>query len=103
MPGRGRRRTGIGIPAEETGLVFDEFYRASNARETDKEGTGLGLSIVQAIARAHGGQVSVESEVGKGTTFRVVLPLSPADPAPAAPAPGQAVASADDPPADDVS
>lgn len=95
--------TGIGIPTEETGLVFDEFYRASNARETGKEGTGLGLSIVQAIARAHGGQVSVESEVGKGTTFRVVLPLSPADPAPAAPAPGQAAPSAELRPADDVS
>jgi signal transduction histidine kinase len=77
---RGRRveltvsDTGIGIPREEREQVFDEFYRATNARETGKEGTGLGLSIVKAIADAVGGELSVESEVGKGSCFRVLLP-----------------------------
>jgi len=66
--------TGIGIPQEEQDLIFQDFYRASNARQTQKDGTGLGLSIVRAIAEAHGGHVQLESEVGKGTTFRVWLP-----------------------------
>jgi signal transduction histidine kinase len=68
--------TGIGIPEGEVQEVFEDFYRASNARETGQEGTGLGLSIVQAIAKAHGGEIWVESEVGAGATFRVVLPAS---------------------------
>lgn len=71
--------TGIGIPAAEKERIFEEFYRASNARESGKEGTGLGLSIVQAIASAQGGEVSMESEVGAGTTFRVPLPAAPPD------------------------
>jgi len=66
--------TGIGIPAEEMDRIFDEFYRASNAREARKEGTGLGLSIVKATVEGHGGQITVTSEVGAGTTFRVLLP-----------------------------
>jgi signal transduction histidine kinase len=76
--------SGIGIPVEEQSRIFDDFYRAGNARESGKEGTGLGLSIVQAITHAHGGRVSVESRVGFGSTFRVLLPLSPPQkPAPA--------------------
>ena len=71
--------TGIGIPAAEKERIFEEFYRASNARESGKEGTGLGLSIVQAIASAQGGEVAMESEVGAGTTFRVLLPAAPPD------------------------
>jgi len=66
--------TGMGIPEEERELIFDEFYRSSNVREANREGTGLGLSIVRAIARAHGGEVSVESQMGVGSTFLVVLP-----------------------------
>jgi signal transduction histidine kinase len=66
--------SGIGIPPEEQQLVFDEFYRARNARESGKEGTGLGLSIVKAVTRAHRGQVAIESAVGAGTTIRVQLP-----------------------------
>jgi signal transduction histidine kinase len=65
--------TGIGIREEDLPSIFEEFYRAENARGSGKEGTGLGLSIVQAIAKAHGGEVSVESKVGEGTTFRVTL------------------------------
>lgn len=72
--------SGIGIPPEEQQLVFDEFYRARNARQSGKEGTGLGLSIVRAVTRAHGGQVAVESAVGAGTTVRVQLPRASAQP-----------------------
>ena len=66
--------TGIGIPEDEREEIFGEFYRAASARETGKEGTGLGLSIVKAIVEAFGGELSVESAVGKGTCFRVDLP-----------------------------
>lgn len=66
--------TGIGIPQAERDEIFEEFYRATNARESGKDGTGLGLSIVKAIAQTHDGEVSFESEEGKGTSFRVLLP-----------------------------
>ncbi len=66
--------TGIGIPQGESDEVFEEFYRATNARESGKDGTGLGLSIVKAIAQTHGGEVSFDSEEGAGTSFRVLLP-----------------------------
>lgn len=61
--------TGIGIPAEELPRIFDEFYRCKNAEAMEKEGTGLGLSIVKEILRAHQGEIWVESEIGKGTSF----------------------------------
>ena len=67
--------TGIGIPADELGHVFEEFFRATNARASEKDGTGLGLSIVSQIARQHGGEISVKSEEGRGSTFTVTLPL----------------------------
>ena len=66
--------TGIGIPADELGNVFGEFFRASNALKTEKEGTGLGLSIVKQIVEQHGGEISVESQEGQGTRFTVILP-----------------------------
>ena len=66
--------TGIGIPADELGNVFDEFFRASNAKKTEKDGTGLGLSIVKQIVERHGGEISVQSQEGHGTTFTVTLP-----------------------------
>jgi len=66
--------TGIGIPEDELPNIFEEFYRAENARKFEKEGTGLGLSIVKNIVEMHGGTVSVESKVGQGTTFQVFLP-----------------------------
>lgn len=64
---------GIGIAPEEHERIFDRFHRAAG-RPPDRQGFGLGLSIVQELARAHGGRVEVESAVGKGSTFRVVLP-----------------------------
>jgi len=67
--------TGIGIPPEDQEHLFEEFFRASNAREFVQEGTGLGLSIVREIVEAHGGQIACASEPGKGTRFTVTLPL----------------------------
>ncbi|HST41813.1 MAG TPA: ATP-binding protein [Conexibacter sp.] len=67
--------TGIGIPAAEQARLFDRFFRASTAVAQEIPGIGLGLSICQAIAEGHGGRIKVESEVGVGTTFRVLLPL----------------------------
>ncbi|HLB75288.1 MAG TPA: ATP-binding protein [Sedimentisphaerales bacterium] len=66
--------TGIGIPADEVGSVFEEFFRASNARRSEKDGTGLGLSIVKQIVERHGGKINVQSKEGEGTTFTVILP-----------------------------
>jgi len=66
---------GIGIPKESINHLFEEFYRAPNAKAVQREGTGLGLSIVKETAASFGGKVSVESELGKGTTFKVTIPL----------------------------
>ncbi|HEX9030151.1 MAG TPA: HAMP domain-containing sensor histidine kinase, partial [Anaerolineales bacterium] len=80
--------TGPGIPAEDIPHIFDRFYRVDKARSRNPQdgpndvpeeerptGSGLGLSIAQWIARAHGGEIRVSSELGKGTTFEVNLPL----------------------------
>ena len=66
---------GWGIPEEHLGRVFERFYRVDKARSRKAGGTGLGLAIVKHIAQAHGGRVSVESAVGKGSTFRIHLPM----------------------------
>jgi two-component system phosphate regulon sensor histidine kinase PhoR len=64
--------TGIGIPAEELERLFERFYKSDRARRS--EGTGLGLAIAKHIVQAHGGTITVESEEGHGSTFRIVLP-----------------------------
>ncbi|HXF81779.1 MAG TPA: HAMP domain-containing sensor histidine kinase [bacterium] len=69
--------SGPGIPPEDLPHVFQRFYRGSRARST-AGGVGLGLAIVASLVRAMGGEVAVQSAAGRGTTFRVVLPLSPA-------------------------
>ena len=67
--------SGIGIDAEHLSHIFDRFYRVDKARNRMDGGTGLGLAIVKWIAEAHGGGITVTSEVGKGSTFSVRLPV----------------------------
>jgi len=66
---------GIGIPAEEIPHLFQKFFRAKNATAMYVDGTGLGLFIIKEVAQGHGGDVWVESEVGKGTEFFIKLPI----------------------------
>jgi two-component system sensor histidine kinase SenX3 len=65
---------GPGIAAEHLGRVFERFYRVDDARSRGTGGTGLGLAIVRHIALLHGGDVSVTSEVGVGSTFTLSIP-----------------------------
>jgi len=68
------RDTGVGIEPEELTRVFERFHRVPNARSRTNEGTGIGLALVQELVKLHGGTIGVESTVGKGTTFTVVIP-----------------------------
>lgn len=69
------RDTGEGIPPEEQEQIFDRFYRGDKARRQTGE-SGLGLAIARSLVEAHGGSIAVQSEVGKGSTFTVILPAS---------------------------
>ena len=68
--------TGIGIPAAALPHIFERFFRVDEARSRDAGGAGLGLAIIKSICAAHGGQVHVESTEGKGSRFKVELPLA---------------------------
>ncbi len=68
--------TGIGLTAAEAAQVFDPFYRAASAEQLSVPGRGLGLTIARAVIEHHGGQISVESVAGEGSTFRFTLPVS---------------------------
>jgi two-component system, OmpR family, sensor histidine kinase SenX3 len=70
------RDHGIGIPSRDLERIFERFYRVDRARSRETGGTGLGLSIVRHVAQVHGGDVTVESTEGEGSTFRLRLPLA---------------------------
>jgi len=63
----------MGIEKEEIPRIFERFYRVNKARDRNSGGTGLGLAIVKHLMEAHRGKVTVESDLGKGTTFSVEL------------------------------
>jgi signal transduction histidine kinase len=66
--------TGIGMSPEVQERIFEKFYRSREARDVEAQGLGLGLSLVQELIQAHGGRIEVQSALGVGSTFRVVLP-----------------------------
>jgi two-component system phosphate regulon sensor histidine kinase PhoR len=68
--------TGVGIAPEEISQLFERYKQVSSAKRTKQKGTGLGLSICKLIVQSHGGRMSVESEVGKYTTFHFTLPIA---------------------------
>lgn len=68
--------TGIGIPRESLDKIFDRFYRVDQSRSRTQGGSGLGLAIVKALVEKHNGTISVSSEMGKGSTFTMTLPLA---------------------------
>jgi heavy metal sensor kinase len=70
--------SGVGIPEEEQGKIFERFYRVDKARSRAHGGAGLGLAIAQWIVTQHGGSIQVESQPGQGATFRVELPMAAA-------------------------
>jgi two-component system phosphate regulon sensor histidine kinase PhoR len=67
--------TGFGIPAADLPFIFNRFYRVREGKNIEMEGNGLGLAIVKSITEQHGGQIRVESEVDKGTSFSISLPI----------------------------
>jgi signal transduction histidine kinase len=72
---------GLGIAPSEQDRIFDPFYRGKDARAAQIRGNGLGLSLVKHIIEKHGGRVSVESKIGRGSAFAVILPACVEEPA----------------------
>jgi PAS domain S-box-containing protein len=70
--------TGVGIPAEEIGKLFNRFHRVASTRGRSQEGTGIGLALIRELAGLHKGTVTVHSEIGHGSRFRVCMPLGSA-------------------------
>ncbi len=68
--------TGVGIAPDELPKVFEKFFRSPDPRVQEQTGTGLGLALAQEVVRLHGGRITVESEINKGSTFTMLLPLS---------------------------
>jgi signal transduction histidine kinase len=79
------RDSGVGIPADKLPKIFEKFYQVDNSAQPRSVGSGLGLAIAREIVEAHGGTITAESEVGKGTMFRVTLPERPPAPRAAEP------------------
>ncbi len=67
--------TGVGIPKEQLPKIFDRFYQVDGSHTREQEGTGIGLSLTKELVELHKGKIEVESEEGKGTTFRISFPL----------------------------
>jgi PAS domain S-box-containing protein len=67
--------TGVGIPKEEVNKIFERFHRIQNVQGRSQEGTGIGLALVQELVKLHHGTITVDSEVGKGSTFTISLPI----------------------------
>jgi signal transduction histidine kinase len=72
------RDSGVGIPSEQLPRIFERFHRVPNAKSRTHEGSGIGLALVQELVRLHEGRMTVESEVGEGTTFTVTMPAGSA-------------------------
>jgi signal transduction histidine kinase len=72
------RDTGIGIPKPEVGRVFERFHQVPDTRSRTHEGSGIGLTLVRELAALHGGEIAVDSTVGRGTTFTVTVPFGTA-------------------------
>jgi two-component system sensor histidine kinase ChiS len=68
--------TGVGIPPEDLARLFDKFEQARSRATRGEKGTGLGLYITRQLVELHGGEISVESEVGKGSTFSFTIPIA---------------------------
>jgi signal transduction histidine kinase len=68
--------TGEGIPAEELENIFERFHRVDKSRSRQTGGTGLGLTIAKSLVEAHKGEISVQSEPGKGSRFSFTVPVS---------------------------
>ena len=73
------RDTGIGIAADDRERVFEEFRQVGRDPERAREGTGLGLTLTKRFVELHGGRIWVESEPGKGSTFRFTIPMRTAE------------------------
>ncbi len=86
--------TGIGIAREHLARITERFYRVDGSRSRDTGGTGLGLSIVKHVVQRHGGEVDIQSEPGRGSSFRLLLPPSRVRPGGAVPAAAAGIAAA---------
>lgn len=73
------RDTGVGIAEENQSKIFDRFFRAEDSDIQQVPGTGLGLAIVRSLVEMHGGNITVDSELGAGSTFTFTLPIVSAD------------------------